>query len=63
MIDSPGSEEADADDASAIFTALNEISMETDGLQILVATARPELLAGHVPDNRIVLATEPTGLW
>jgi energy-coupling factor transporter ATP-binding protein EcfA2 len=63
MIDSPGSEEADADDAAAIFAALYEISQETSGLQVVVATARPELLAGHVPADRIVLAGQPTGMW
>jgi hypothetical protein len=63
MIDSPGSEEADADDAAMIFTALGEVSEESDGLQLIVATARPELLYGRVPLERIVLATQPTGLW
>jgi hypothetical protein len=51
MIDSPGSEEMVTGDASEILNGLAGICAEQPELQVIVATARPDLAEGLVPDD------------
>jgi hypothetical protein len=51
MVDSPGSEEMASDDASEILREVASICDEQESLQVIVATARPDLVTGLVADD------------
>jgi hypothetical protein len=52
LIDSPGSEEMVEADAAEILGELGKICEELPSLEVIVATARPELVSDFVPDDR-----------
>ena len=54
LIDSPGSEEMVDADAAEILNEIAAISAEQVGLQVIVATARPELIGDLVPAERFI---------
>lgn len=54
LIDSPGSEEMVEADAAEILSEIAAISAEQTGLQVIVATARPELIGDLVPAERFI---------
>jgi hypothetical protein len=49
LVDSPGSEEMVEADAAEILSEIAAISAEQVDLQVIVATARPELIGDLVP--------------
>ncbi|MFC7246933.1 hypothetical protein ACFQO7_31025 [Catellatospora aurea] len=64
MIDSPKAEEVQDIDASALFSALSELTQETPGLQILVTTVDEPLVRRVLDDDKIFAPAEPGGpLW
>jgi hypothetical protein len=64
MIDSPRSEEVQDDDAAALFTALEQVCVDTPGLQILVTTADEELVRRVLTRSTIITPPGPDQpLW
>lgn len=53
LLDSPGSEEVKGDDAAELVRELARVASGIDGFQILVTTARPDVVAKALPAERI----------
>jgi hypothetical protein len=54
LIDSPNSEEMVEADAAEIIDEIAAICEELPGLQVVLASARPELIEGRVPADRLI---------
>jgi hypothetical protein len=63
LLDSPGSEEVKRDDAAEFVRELAEVAGGIDGFQILVTTARPEVVARALPTDRIRVVAPGQYAW
>lgn len=57
LVDSPGSEEMIKDDAAEIIAELDALGKEQAGLQVVIATARPDLVQ-HLPAEKMLGAED-----
>jgi len=62
LIDAPGADEINAEDAKNILDKLHALTREIAHLQIIIASARPEILDGIFPEQKTV-AERGMPLW
>ena len=63
LLDSPAAEEVSHDDARALLAELHALREELPALQIVVATAAPDVVAGVLPEEQVYRATGDHALW
>jgi hypothetical protein len=63
IIDSPGAEEVSEIDLAALLGELQKITNETQGLQILVASANPAAIVGQLGAEWCRVAEKDNYLW
>lgn len=63
IIDSPGAEEVSEIDLAALLGELQKITNETQGLQILVASANPTAIVGQLGAEWCRVAEKDNYLW
>lgn len=63
LLDSPGSDELTVHDEATLLEELDSLKSELPGLQVVIASAEPGAVLGHVPEQSIYSNLEGGPLW
>lgn len=63
LLDSPGSDELTVHDEATLLEELHSLKDELPGLQVVIASAEPAAVQGHLPDESIYASLDGSPLW
>jgi len=63
LLDSPGSDELTVHDEATLLAELDSLKDELPGLQVIIASAEPAAVVGHLPADSIYSNLEGGPLW
>ncbi|MDQ1245769.1 MAG: hypothetical protein QG597_136 [Actinomycetota bacterium] len=63
LLDSPGSDELTVHDEATLLEELDSLKTELPGLQVVIASAEPAAVQGHVPEENVYSSLDGTPLW
>ena len=63
LLDSPGSDELTVHDEATLLEELDSLKAELPGLQVVIASAEPAAVQGHVPEQNIYSSLDGRPLW
>lgn len=63
LLDSPGSDELTVHDEATLLAELDSLKAELPGLQVVIASAEPAAVQGHVPEENIYSSLDGKPLW
>jgi len=63
LLDSPGSDELTVHDEATLLKELDSLKEELPGLQVVIASAEPAAVEGHLPPDHIYSNLEGGPLW
>lgn len=63
LLDSPGSDELTVHDEATLLEELQSLRAELPGLQVVVASAEPAAVQGHIPDENVYASLDGSPLW
>lgn len=63
LLDSPGSDELTVHDEATLLEELDSLKEELPGLQVVIASAEPAAVQGHVPAENIYASLDGMPLW
>lgn len=63
LLDSPGSDELTVRDEATLLEELHSLRNEIPGLQVVIASAEPAAVQGHVPEENIYARLDGSPLW
>lgn len=63
LLDSPGSDELTVHDEATLLKELDSLNAELPGLQVVIASAEPAAVLGHLPEEKIYASLDGQPLW
>jgi hypothetical protein len=63
LLDSPGADELTVHDEATLLRELDSLKEELPGLQVVIASAEPAAVVGHLPEEHIYANLEGGPLW
>ncbi|BCW05661.1 hypothetical protein [Arthrobacter sp. NtRootA1] len=63
LLDSPGADELATEDETTLLKELDGLKDELPGLQVVIASAEPDAVLGHLPDESIYSRLDGGPLW